>query len=186
MSQAVSSIADAVRRLDEIDIESLESWARALVATPGMVYVVGVGKSQTIAKHWAELFRTIGVRSFMLDPVRMLHGDLGCVGANDAVVFVSKSGKTTELAVVLEHVRRQTAHLYAVVCDAESPIARSCPRVLLLPSVAECDPIGCVPTNSFMMFVICGNLVVSCAMEELKVTAADLAASHPGGSGMRA
>ena len=163
-------------------MDILEQTANEFVNAKGTLFFIGVGKSQTIAKHWAELFRTIGIQAFMLDPLRMLHGDLGCVKPNDYAIFISKSGETDVLVRVFDYVQSRTTNTYAFVCDSSSYLATKCANAVIIPFCEEIYPELRVPTNSIVNYVICGNLMLSHAMTVLKITAKEIHCNHPSGT----
>lgn len=59
--------------------------------------ISGIGKSGHIGKKIAASLASTGTPSFFVHPAEALHGDLGMIGADDVVVFISYSGRAKEL-----------------------------------------------------------------------------------------
>ncbi len=63
----------------------------------GKLIVTGVGKSGLIGAKIAATLASTGTSSFFLHPTEALHGDLGMIGKDDAVLAISYSGESEEL-----------------------------------------------------------------------------------------
>src|SRR3954451_21361286 len=118
--------ADALRDVaDHLDgafsraVELLWTCAQAV----GRVCVSGVGKSADIAQKLVGTFNSTGTRAYLLDATRALHGDLGMVHANDAVVVISNSGESEEIVRLLKPLKRMAAAVLAITGKKTSPLA---------------------------------------------------------------
>ncbi len=67
----------------------------------GKAVISGIGKSGHIGKKIAASLASTGTPSFFVHPAEALHGDLGMIGADDVVVFISYSGRAKELDLIL-------------------------------------------------------------------------------------
>ena len=65
--------------------------------TSGKLIVIGVGKSGHIGSKIAATLASTGTPSFFLHPAEAMHGDLGMISKNDAVLAISYSGASEEL-----------------------------------------------------------------------------------------
>jgi len=90
-------IKEASQKISEQDVGKLIKIYERLIELGGNLIFCGVGKSGVIAKKLASTYSSLGLSSFFLHPVEALHGDLGRVKSNDAIVFLSKSGTTEEI-----------------------------------------------------------------------------------------
>ena len=63
----------------------------------GRVIITGIGKSGLIGQKITATFNSTGTPSLFLHPVEAMHGDLGIVNSDDAVLAISYSGETAEL-----------------------------------------------------------------------------------------
>jgi len=80
---AASNIDDSIKKAVELigDIK-------------GKLIVTGVGKSGLVGGKLAATFASTGTSSFFLHPTEAMHGDLGMIGADDAVLAISYSGES--------------------------------------------------------------------------------------------
>lgn len=87
--------------LDEIFLQILD----LVVNCKGKVIITGIGKPGHIAAKMAATFSSLGTPSFMLHPAEAMHGDLGMVAANDAVIAISFSGESDEIVKILPNIK---------------------------------------------------------------------------------
>ena len=67
----------------------------------GRVIVTGLGKSGHVARKIAATLASTGTPALFVHPAEASHGDLGMIVAGDAVLALSNSGETAELADVV-------------------------------------------------------------------------------------
>jgi arabinose-5-phosphate isomerase len=101
--------------------------------------------------------------------------------AGDAVLALSNSGETTELADLVVHSRRFALPLVAITAQADSALARAADVALILPKVAEACPMGLAPTTSTTMQIALGDAIAVALLTRRGFTAADFRQIHPGG-----
>ena len=99
----------------------------------------------------------------------------------DAVLALSNSGETPELADLVAHARRFGLPLVAITGRAESALARAADVALLLPAAAEACPMGLAPTTSTTMQMALGDALAVALLTRRGFTAADFRVIHPGG-----
>src|SRR6185437_536182 len=109
------------------------------------------------------------------------HGDLGMIVPGDAVLALSNSGETAELADLVAHSRRFGLPLVAITARAGSTLARAADVVLTLPVAAEACPMGLAPTTSTTMQMALGDAIAVALLTRHGFTAADFRQIHPGG-----
>ncbi|MBC7802187.1 MAG: SIS domain-containing protein, partial [Gemmatimonadaceae bacterium] len=85
-----------------------------LARVTGRVVVTGMGKSGLVGRKIAATFASTGTPSLFVHPAEASHGDLGMVTPGDAVLALSNSGETTELADLVAHARRFGLPLVAI------------------------------------------------------------------------
>ena len=152
-----------------------------LVACPGRVVVSGMGKSGLVGRKIAATLASTGTPAMFVHPAEASHGDLGMIVAGDAVIALSNSGETSELADLVAHTRRFAIPLIAITGRAASALARAADVVLLLPQAAEACPMGLTPTTSTTMQVALGDALAVALLTRRGFTASDFSAFHPGG-----
>jgi len=147
----------------------------------GRVVVSGIGKSGHVARKVAATLASTGTPSLFVHPAEASHGDLGMVVAGDAVLALSNSGETTELADLVAHTRRFGLPLVGITGRAGSALARASDVVLLLPATPEACPMGLAPTSSTTMQMALGDALAVALLTRRGFTSADFRRFHPGG-----
>jgi arabinose-5-phosphate isomerase len=180
------------RRVIRAEISGLENLAATLdgafeaavdtcAAVRGRTVVTGVGKSGHVARKIAATLASTGTPAQFVHPVEASHGDLGMIGAEDAVLALSNSGETTELADIVAYSRRCNIPLIAITGGARSTLAAAADIVLLLPVAAEACPMGLAPTTSTTMMVALGDALALALLERKGFSSSDFHLFHPGG-----
>lgn len=161
-----------------------ESFPRAvelLLAASGRVVVSGMGKSGHVARKIAATLASTGTPALFVHPGEASHGDLGMIVAGDAVLALSNSGETAELADLVAHASRFAVPLIAITARADSALASAADAVLLLPAAAEACPMGLAPTTSTTMQMALGDALAVALLKRRGFTASDFRRFHPGG-----
>ena len=161
-----------------------DRFARAvdlLVAATGRVVVSGMGKSGHGARKIAATFASTGTPALFVHPAEASHGDLGMVVPGDAVLALSNSGETPELADLVSHARRFGLPLVAICGRAQSTLAAAADASLLLPAVPEVCPMGLAPTTSTTMQIALGDALAVALLTRRGFDASDFGRIHPGG-----
>ncbi len=177
--------ADGLGRLARaLDGPLGERFARAvdlIEALPGRVVVSGIGKSGHVGRKVAATFASTGTPAMFVHPAEASHGDLGMVLENDAVLVLSRSGETAELADLVAHARRFGLSLLAITERAQSSLGRAADIALVLPEAEEACPITAAPTTSTLMQMALGDALAVTLLRRRGFTASDFGLFHPGG-----
>ncbi len=152
-----------------------------LAAVSGRVVVTGMGKSGLIARKIAATLASTGTPALFVHPAEASHGDLGMIVQGDAVLALSNSGETAELADLVAHARRHGLPLVAIVGRPESTLAKAADVALVLPKAPEACPMGLAPTTSTTMQVALGDALAVALLTRRGFTASDFRRIHPGG-----
>jgi arabinose-5-phosphate isomerase len=147
----------------------------------GCIFFTGIGKSGIIAQKIAATCSSSGTKAFFLSPQNALHGDIGLVGRNDIVFFLSKSGETSELLELCPALRNKGAILIAVVTNPSSRLARACEFSFVLPELKELCPFDLAPTSSTIAQLVFGDLLAMVIMRLKEVSLSDFIQNHPAG-----
>lgn len=153
-----------------------------LLAVKGRVIVSGMGKSGHVAAKIAATFASTGTPAQMVHPGEASHGDLGMITPADAVILISNSGETRELADMIAHCARFAVPLVAVTKRAGSTLGTAADHVLTLPDAAEACAIGMAPTTSTTMAMALGDALAVAMMQTRGFGRENFAAFHPGGT----
>lgn len=147
----------------------------------GRLVTTGMGKSGLVARKLAATFASTGTPAAFVHPAEASHGDLGMVVPGDAVLALSNSGETTELADLVAHTRRFGIPLVAITARPASALARAADHVLILPPAPEACPMGLTPTTSTAMQMALGDALAVALLTRRGFTASQFSAFHPGG-----
>jgi arabinose-5-phosphate isomerase len=152
-----------------------------LATTTGRVVVSGMGKSGLVARKIAATLASTGTPALFVHPAEASHGDLGMIVSGDAVLALSNSGETAELADLVAHARRFGLPLVAITTRAESTLARAADVALLLPKAPEACPNGLAPTTSTTMQMGLGDALAVALLTRRGFSESDFRQIHPGG-----
>ncbi|HET8997035.1 MAG TPA: KpsF/GutQ family sugar-phosphate isomerase [Acetobacteraceae bacterium] len=161
--------------------ESFDRAVSLLAEIPGRVVVSGMGKSGHVARKIAATFASTGTPALFVHPAEASHGDLGMVVGGDAVLALSNSGETVELADLISHASRFRLPLVGITAQPDSSLANAANVTLLLPPSAEACPMGLAPTTSTTMQMALGDALAVALLTRRGFTAAEFRQFHPGG-----
>jgi arabinose-5-phosphate isomerase len=160
---------------------TFEAAVDRLAACTGRVVLSGMGKSGLVARKIAATLASTGTPALFVHPAEASHGDLGMIVQGDAVLALSNSGETTELADLVAYTRRFAIPLVAITARTTSALARAADVVLVLPQAPEACPMGLTPTTSTTMQVGLGDALAVALLTRRGFTAREFSANHPGG-----
>ncbi len=152
-----------------------------LASVTGRVVVSGMGKSGHVGRKLAATLASTGTAALFVHPAEASHGDLGMIVSGDAVLALSNSGETPELADIVAHSRRFALPLVAITARSDSTLGQAADVALILPKAAEACPMGLAPTTSTTMQMALGDAIAVALLTRRGFTAADFRQIHPGG-----
>jgi len=150
--------------------------------TKGKLIITGVGKSGLVGAKIAATFASTGTSSFFLHPTEAMHGDLGMIGKDDAVLAISYSGESEELVRILPHIKRLGIKLIGMAKYEDSSLGRYSDVFLPLHVEKEACPLDAAPTCSTTLTLALGDALAVCMMKHRNFQKEDFASYHPGGS----
>jgi arabinose-5-phosphate isomerase len=174
--------ADAVRALVPRLGADFERAVDLLAATAGKVVVTGLGKSGIIGRKIAATLASTGTPAFFLHAGEGVHGDLGMVVKGDAVLTVSNSGETKEIASMLPIFKRLSLPVVALAGSRQSTLARGADVFLDVSVAVEACPLALAPTASTTAALAMGDALALVLMERRGFRAEDFAFLHPAGT----
>jgi arabinose-5-phosphate isomerase len=172
------AIAKAAARMKADDVERALA---ILTNCKGKVILLGVGKSGIIAQKIAATMTSSGTASVYLHPSDALHGGLGIVSSEDAVIMLSNSGETDELLELLPYLKRRKVPLLAIVGNVKSTIAKRADAVVDASVDHEACPLNLAPTTSTTVALAIGDALAMTLMRARGLTENDFASNHPAG-----
>ncbi len=185
--QALETEADALRRCAErLRLASVgQAFVQALqamLAAPGRVVVMGMGKSGHVGRKISATLASTGTPSLFVHPAEASHGDLGMVREVDVVLAISNSGESEELARILPVLHRQGVPLIAMTGNPASSLAKHADIVLDSSVEREACPLNLAPTASTTVQMALGDALAVALLDARGFRAEDFARSHPGGA----
>jgi arabinose-5-phosphate isomerase len=176
-ADALREAADALDDTFTAAVDRLWTCSQA----DGRVGVSGVGKSADIAQKLVGTFNSTGTRAYLLDATRALHGDLGMVHADDAVLILSNSGESEEIVRLLKPLRRMAASVIAITGNEAGTLARNADVAVVYGSVAE-SLFNLAPSTSAVVAMSVGHALALALCERRDFTHDEFARYHPAGS----
>ena len=161
-----------------------EDFARAvdlIAALKGRLICTGMGKSGHVAGKIAATLASTGQPASFVHPGEASHGDLGMIGQEDAVLALSKTGETRELADIIAYTRRFDIPLIAITADVKSALGSAADIVLQIPDAAEAVEAFNAPTTSTTLQIAMGDALAVALIERRGFGAQDFRLFHPGG-----
>jgi arabinose-5-phosphate isomerase len=147
----------------------------------GRIVCTGVGKSGHVARKIAATLASTGQPALFIHATEASHGDLGMIGAADAVLALSKSGETRELADVVAYAKRFGIMLIAITEAPDSALGRAADILLTLPKAPEAAEAVDAPTTSTTLQMALGDALAVALLEQRGFTPTDFRVFHPGG-----
>ncbi len=170
------ALRDAAARVDVNFVRAVD----ILVALRGRVGFTGVGKSGIVARKLASTFALIGSPSFFLHATDALHGGLGTVTSEDAILVISHSGATEEVLALLPHLRRRSVFTLGILGNPLSPIGANV-DIVLDASTREACSFDLVPTTSSIVALALGDALALGVMHARGIGVEELVLHHPAG-----
>ncbi len=148
----------------------------------GRLVCTGVGKSGHVARKVAATLASTGTPALFVHAAEASHGDLGMIGADDAILALSWSGEARELADVVGYAKRFAIPLLAITARRDSALGRAADVVLLLPEVAEAAGAVDAPTTSTTLQMALGAALAVALLERRGFGHSEFRLYHPGGT----
>ena len=179
--QVLALEAAGLRALAASLDESFTAAVELLAGCAGRIVCSGMGKSGLVARKVAATLASTGSPALFVHPAEASHGDLGMIVAGDALLTLSNSGETAELADMVAHCRRFGVPMVAITGRAESSLAQAAAVTLLLPAAREACPMGLAPTTSTTLQLALGDALAVALLTRRGFGPSDFRAFHPGG-----
>ncbi len=171
------AIEDLLARLDQRFHEAVE----LLFACKGRVVVTGMGKSGLVGRKVAATLASTGTPASFLHPAEALHGDVGMLLRDDAVLAISYSGENEEILLLLETIKRLGCRLVTMTGKPRPTLSAASDLVLDVSVREEACSLNLAPTASTTACIVLGDALAIALMERRGFNPEDFAALHPAG-----
>jgi len=172
-----AAISDLIARLDARFTNAVD----LLLACKGRVVVTGMGKSGLVGRKIAATLSSTGTPALFLHPAEALHGDLGMLTRQDAVLAVSYGGETEEILALLETIERLGVPIVTLTGNPKSTLAAASKIVLDIHVGEEACSLNLAPTASTAAAMAMGDALAIALLDRRGFREGDFAALHPKG-----
>lgn len=174
--------ADSISHLKKFINDEFIETVRYLASIKGRIIVTGIGKSAIIAQKIVATLNSTGSPSIFMHAADAIHGDLGIIQKDDAIICISKSGDTPEIKVLIPLLKNWGNKLIAIVGNTDSYLGKNCDLVLNTFVQKEACPNNLAPTSSSAAQMAMGDALAVCLLDQKGFTSKDFAKYHPGGA----
>ena len=174
--------AEAIRALTKRLGVEFNKAIELLASCQGRVIVTGMGKGGIIGQKISATLSSTGTPSLFLHSAEAIHGDMGRVTKDDAVLAISNSGETEEVIRLLPLIKKIGIPLIALTGHMRSTLAKHSDVVLDVSVKKEACPLGLTPTASTTVTLAMGDAIAVCLLKKKGFKEEDFAFYHPGGT----
>lgn len=173
-----SAISDIIEYLD---VDCFYKVVKVLSNCPKIITCAS-GSSGIAAKKFSHSLCCIERNAQFLSPAEAVHGGLGCIKKGDAVVMVSRGGKTVELLPIIDVCNKKEAILIGITENLSSPLAEKSQIVISMKIERESDPLNIMATSSFVATIAIFDAMLAGIMVNTGYQLEQFALIHPGGA----
>lgn len=174
-SKAISDI------IDYLDKDSFLKAVEVLSTCPKIITCAS-GSSGIAAKKFAHSLCCVERNAQFLSPAEAIHGGMGCMKKGDAVVMVSRGGKTVELLPIIDVCNKKEVVLIGITENLDAPLAKNSQIVVPMKIEKESDGLNVMATASFVATIAIFDAMLASIMEMTNYTLGQFALIHPGGA----
>ena len=172
------AILDLSKNLDE----NFNQAINLMLNTKGRCIVSGMGKSGHIGAKIAATLASTGTPSFFIHPGEALHGDLGMLTPEDALIAISNSGETEEILKIIPAIKKRKIPLIVMCGKKNSTLVKQGDIFLNIAVEKEACPLQLAPMSSTTATLVMGDALAAALMKVRNFKPDDFALFHPGGS----
>lgn len=162
--------------------DKFEKVIHIILNNSGRLIVSGIGKSALVGRKIVATFNSTGTPAQFLHAADAIHGDLGMIGQEDLVLFLSQSGNTSELLSLLPYLKSKGIKIISMVGNENSELARNSDYLLPIIVKEEADPNLLAPSSSSIAQMAIGDALAFCLAKLKGFSPQNFANFHPGGN----
>lgn len=174
--------SEAIYSLINTIDDTFEKITKLILSSKGKIIITGIGKSAIIGQKIVATLNSTGQKAVFMHATDAIHGDLGIIDTEDILIFISKSGNTPEIKVLIPLLKNIKIPIIAIVSDINSYLAQQSNFIINAHVTNEACPINLAPTSSTTVALVLGDALAVCLMEARNFKKEDFAVNHPGGS----
>lgn len=180
--KVISLQANVIIGLSDLIDEQFSNAVSMVYNSSGRLIVTGIGKSAIIANKIVATLNSTGQPSMFMHAADAIHGDLGMIQSDDAVLCISKSGNTPEIKVLVPLVKNMGNKLIGMTADKSSFLSQHADFIFHSYVEKEACPNNLAPTTSTTAQLVLGDAFSIALLEMRNFSSSDFAKYHPGGS----
>jgi len=180
--QAIELESQAILNLSKLVNDDFANAVNLIHNSKGRVIITGIGKSAIIATKIVATLNSTGTPAIFMHAADAIHGDLGLILKDDIVVFISKSGNTPEIKVLVPFIKSAKNKMIAITGNKDSFLGQQVDYVLNTYVEKEACPNNLAPTTSTTAQLVIGDALAVCLLELRGFSSKDFAKYHPGGA----
>lgn len=182
MRQSFQIEQDGIRMLRES--MNYEAFGKAidLLMASSLIVTSACGSSGFAAQKFAHSLCCVESPAKFVSPAEAIHGGMGALKKGNALVLVSKGGKSDELRPLIQIAKAKECPIIFVTAHPETEMAKAADVILLLPENPESDRYGVMATSSYLATASIFDALMVGLMEEKDYPLSDFALIHPGGA----
>ncbi len=174
--------AEAIKNLKKNINDEFVKTVHFISGIKGRLVITGIGKSAIIGQKIVATMNSTGTPSIFMHASDAIHGDLGTIQKDDAVICISKSGDTPEIKILIPLLKSFGNKLIAIVGNLQSYLALHSDFVLNTFVAQEACPNNLAPTSSTTAQLAMGDALAVCLLDNKGFSSKDFAKYHPGGA----
>jgi|TARA_B000000532_G_scaffold11799_1_gene8646 arabinose-5-phosphate isomerase len=186
----IKKISDEVIKIQEETIEKLKiniaddvsNVIEYLANLDGKIIITGIGKSALVGMKVAATLNSTGSPSVFMHGSDALHGDMGILSNEDAVIFISKSGNNIETIELVKNLKKNNNIIIGLCSNKDSFLAKNSEYFIHTPIEKEACPHNLAPTTSSIIQMLVGDIIAITLMKLKNFDVKSFAKFHPSGS----
>ena len=180
--ETIRAEASSILALIDFIDEDFEKAIQFIFNSKARLIFSGIGKSAIVAQKIVATLNSTGTSAVFMHTTDAIHGDLGIVQKNDIVIFVSKSGNSPEMKLLIPLIKNNGNKICAIVSKLDSYLAKNADFVFNAFVENEICLNNIVPTSSTTAQMVVGDAIASCLLHLKGFSINDFAQFHPGGT----
>jgi arabinose-5-phosphate isomerase len=155
---------------------------RLVLEGKGSVAVSGVGKAGLVGRKISATLASTGTRSYWLDPLNALHGDLGMTSPDDLALLLSNSGTSGEMLLVAEALGGLGVRRVAITRSAATTLGQLCEYRIEIGDHEEAGHLRMAPSTSTTVMLALGDALALTVAKARGLDRDTYAKLHPAGA----
>ena len=173
--------ARSIKKLTHAIDSNFEKIINLIHKNNGKLIISGIGKSAIIGKKIVATLNSTGTVSFFLHAADAMHGDLGIIQKEDIILFISNSGNSPEIKMLIPVIKKRKNKIISLTSKPDSFLAKNSDFIIYTYVEKEACPNNLAPTTSTSVQLAMGDAIAMSLLSLKNINSEDFAKLHPGG-----